>query len=704
MEEVNLNSKENSVEDARPNESQMLMQELFSKYSKDNDTIDAQNLKQLFNEYYELTGNIIRLSSDLLNAEEYTLEQVLSCEVKSKVKIKLPEDTLQLLQSIKAEVIESASREILKHKFENHINDIKNIIKNSKTLINTLNDIFNKCKFVISDLVQILETEGEIEALTEEIESYVMNNIQENEELTSDRLLEELSNYLDHNSMAVTIDVNNEFSYYNEDEINKEVIQNELVKEEEVAPYKIEHEETKELPYIESLHKLKVHAPLECKDVQEKGSNDLFKENLKETIKTYENMVEELNNKGEDASNVKNLLVSLNNQLNSSKDLKKYSAQDKHMKGLKEIFYFYAKQRVQASGKKTFEQLNEEQNQLYLGYFSKILKDFHIKIESHKLKALFGRVAIAGKYLDFPLFVPMLERVAISVTKDNIDELDKTKAKLLKEQKNTDEIERQIRVLSNKTEEEIIEELYKGMEVDDVNKCRQKMIGFRSKQFIVPSNESKPAKLIPPRIPISKSKRAIEVLKNSSRPLPNDNVVKRNSSIPRNQNVVKNKHLVSESYNKDVLNEHNSMSSEFDNRLYKNRSNVIKHVTKYKKNKVESEKIREVTWSKLEGLSYGNVSEDFDPNVLISSDDKDDPELVKVLGNTAILNNPSEINGSKEQENKTDLKVAQSMNMKSYELAKKMDEQRVKKDNSVLRRIIKMQDLKIKRGLNAAKK
>jgi hypothetical protein len=127
---------------------------------------------------------------------------------------------------------------------------------------------------------------------------------------------------------------------------------------------------------------------------------DEFKEELQNTIATYERLFALQKSQNKDTSQTVVLLSSLRGQLKSymsqsANNLqgdkgrgisvllpkKKLTMDEMKRKALEEIFRYYAKQCGNSHGKKTFEAMEDNQLHLLFGYFTKLLKDFEIAIE-----------------------------------------------------------------------------------------------------------------------------------------------------------------------------------------------------------------------------------------------------------------------------------------------------------------------------------
>ncbi len=148
---------------------------------------------------------------------------------------------------------------------------------------------------------------------------------------------------------------------------------------------------------------------------------DEFAASLQNTIRKYEELIEEQRQKGLDTAPMEKLLISLKAQLNDY--LRKQGSpgipsavssflgtsrsavrrlikspwrqsgpwgklrkppitrDDLRLAALREIFLFYNHQRALACIRKTFDAADDEVNQMSMGYFLKVLKDYNIGVE-----------------------------------------------------------------------------------------------------------------------------------------------------------------------------------------------------------------------------------------------------------------------------------------------------------------------------------
>jgi len=164
---------------------------------------------------------------------------------------------------------------------------------------------------------------------------------------TANKLLYLLKRFLIDHPMAVIIDIDNESLCYSSNKMYNPL---------QSQQHKHFHYDVEEL-MIES---------------------DPFKENLKDTIKTYENLVEIKSKRGEDIFAIKQFLLFLKSQLNLYEKFKAKRLNTNNRTGaLKTIFEFYTNLRFQGIN------TNIHENLMSFGYLAKMLKDFKIDIENH---------------------------------------------------------------------------------------------------------------------------------------------------------------------------------------------------------------------------------------------------------------------------------------------------------------------------------
>ncbi len=225
-----------------------------------------------------------------------------------------------------------------------------------------LDQLFSRCNIVVAEIKSVLKSKGELTGLSKEIASFAMENDTsgdlQSKKITGASVKNWIEMFLGANQTAVVIDTTNELGLYEE-----------------------------------GAEKLNLK--------QKEEEKDEFKEQLVNNIALYEKLLAQQKAQGKNTTQTAVLIDSLKGQLkvymsqnpnaedkaanNQSmsiygviKPKKALTQQEKKTKALKDIFHFYAKQRVHVNGKKTFDAVNEEEGQLVLGYFIKMLKDFSI--------------------------------------------------------------------------------------------------------------------------------------------------------------------------------------------------------------------------------------------------------------------------------------------------------------------------------------
>jgi len=292
--------------------------------------------------------------------------------------------------------------------------------------------------FAIADVSQILENEGKILSNSLLIVDFALEQKGLPKYVTDELSLKSVENliseFIKQNKNFVIIDQNNEFGLYRKSESPK-------IKEQRVEEPKIA-KKTEEIR----------------ENIPEK--RDEFLEQLRETIRKYENLLQQQFQKGMDTSATEQLLASLRKQfedyLNKGKTSRKSSVaksivnitntsiriksrankkklptfsniEEQYKFGLQQIFQFYNVQRAKACIRKTFDGVDEESTQMPMGYYMYVLKDFNVPLPVEKQKEIFIKTAIGGRYLLFDHFVTCMEKVAVECLNHRIKELNRNK-------------------------------------------------------------------------------------------------------------------------------------------------------------------------------------------------------------------------------------------------------------------------------------
>ena len=180
-------------------------------------------------------------------------------------------------------------------------------------------------------------------------------------------------------------------------------------------------------------------------------------------------------------------------KIKSKNDLSK---EEKRELNIKEIFNFYSHQHSNAGHKSTFDSIRDKFEHLNLSEFSKFCTEFKILIPKEKLVEIFKKSAALTKEMSFQEFKVALSKISIAINEDKINQLKRrikhfkntlnynnkniTIENLKKEQ--VDELikkcKEDIKQFSKKTNEELLEEFYLYLEIDNEEKYHQKMKGF----------------------------------------------------------------------------------------------------------------------------------------------------------------------------------------------------------------------------------
>eukprot|EP01022_Parablepharisma_sp_SALTPOND_P014597 TRINITY_DN1_c0_g2_i1.p2 TRINITY_DN1_c0_g2~~TRINITY_DN1_c0_g2_i1.p2 ORF type:complete len:355 (+),score=59.53 TRINITY_DN1_c0_g2_i1:8334-9398(+) len=251
----------------------------------------------------------------------------------------------------------------------------------------------------------------------------------------------------------------------------------------------------------------------------------------------------------------------------------------------------------------------------------------------------------------------MIERVAMAIHKNKIDELEKDKKAKSKElaaakkqsaEADTEEqkqeippavekaqtelaqIIAQVNELKRKKEEDVIEEFNQVLEIYEPAKYRKKMAGFERKPFFTKEKDTermpptKPKPPLPanykPYIPGSKNNKGSEKQdKSRDQSRGDERVPKPKKMMVKAPSAASIKLPAKIGYSKRLYSKDPIMPKQ-------NPAKVLLE-------EVKEPPAKKLTWNGLEGLSYRDIkgNEDFNPASLIVSDNKEDPELAQIL-------------------------------------------------------------------------
>ena len=156
------------------------------------------------------------------------------------------------------------------------------------------------------------------------------------------------------------------------------------------------------------------------------------------------------------------------------------SKEEKREMNLKEIFNFYSHLHTNAGHKLTFDSIKDKFEHLNLNEFLKFCNEFKILLPKEILSKIFLKKSELTKEMSFLEFQVTLNEISVEINQEKIKQL----RKRIKMYRNNGEIELikkcndEISLLKQKTREELIEEFYEYLEIDDVDKYRKKMKGF----------------------------------------------------------------------------------------------------------------------------------------------------------------------------------------------------------------------------------
>ena len=222
-------------------------------------------------------------------------------------------------------------------------------------------------------------------------------------------------------------------------------------------------------------------------------SNLINKDNLIFSSKKTKN-VENQNNKNN--LNFFNQYSTKKVQLPKIKPKGELSKEEKREINIKEIFNFYSHQHSNAGHKTTFDSIRDKFEHLNLSEFAKFCTEFKVMIPKEKIIEIFKKTATSVKEMSFQEFRVALSKISTAINEEKIKQLKKrithfknslnynnrniTIENLKKEQ--VDELVKKckedIKQLNKKTNEELLEEFYLYLQIDEEEKYHLKMKGF----------------------------------------------------------------------------------------------------------------------------------------------------------------------------------------------------------------------------------
>ena len=376
------------------------------------------------------------------------------------------------------------------------------------------------------------EKEAEEEGKKEESEKKEDN--EENNENKNIKNIEDINDYNDFSSNNIN---NNGLNESNKNEIKDE--ESEEKQEKEKSKENIENELNEEKNNLEenldnSLKELNIENKEEVNEIKPNQSQPvkrnkkiklMLKSNVsknkvnntgintnlisKNTAVTNESEVNENNYNIISTNKLKTNPKTTRNSKNIKKRvnyiLKKISKPEKSLtkdelreEAIKDIFNFYSSKK--SNNPTSFESIQNNKSNLNINSFCKFCNDFKIPLTKDKILSLFNK-SISGdsRVMNLQEFKLCLISMSFEINKAQIDEVNrsinifigkvnqknKDKSRFEKEnkkekEKNKEIINKKLKLIEeyqNKSEEELIEDLFKFMEIDDSDKYKQKMNG-----------------------------------------------------------------------------------------------------------------------------------------------------------------------------------------------------------------------------------
>jgi len=160
--------------------------------------------------------------------------------------------------------------------------------------------------------------------------------------------------------------------------------------------------------------------------------------------------------------------------------IKNLSKEDKREMNIKEIFNFYSHLHTNAGHKLTFDSIKEKLDHLNLNEFLKFCKEFKILLPKEILSKIFLKKSELTKEMSYLEFNVTLNEISIAINEEKIKQL-KKRVKKYRNENEKELIKKcndEITLLKLKSKEELLEEFYEYLEIDDCDKYRKKMKGY----------------------------------------------------------------------------------------------------------------------------------------------------------------------------------------------------------------------------------
>ena len=156
------------------------------------------------------------------------------------------------------------------------------------------------------------------------------------------------------------------------------------------------------------------------------------------------------------------------------------SKEEKREINLKEIFNFYSHLHTNAGHRLTFDSIKDKFEHLNLNEFLKFCSEFKILLPKEILSKIFLKKSELTKEMSFLEFQVTMNEISIEINEEKIKQL-KKRVKMYKNKGDMGLIKKcndEINFLKQKSKEELLEEFYEYLEIDNEDKYRKKMKGF----------------------------------------------------------------------------------------------------------------------------------------------------------------------------------------------------------------------------------
>ena len=385
--------------------------------------------------------------------------------------------------------------EDLLYQMRTHNQNVSFVLITLNKLKDTLNWIEKKVSVIQDDTNTFNEYENNInlKKLNEEINQH-KNKKMQSKSLNKNKKIKSIKTKNEENTEKLSVNINNidKKSKSNEKISNNISFQDNEIKSNNESK-KDNENNSRRFSEISDISILKLDNKIEGMDTARLiDSNLINKDNLIFRSKKSKNL-DNSNNKN---INLFNYHTSQKQVLPKIKSKNELSKEEKRELNIREIFNFYSHQHSNAGHKTTFDSIRDKFEHLNLSEFGKFCVEFKILIPKEKLVEIFKKSSTLTKEMSFQEFKLSLSKISVAINEEKVKQLKKrikhfknslnynnkniTIENLKKEQ--VDELilkcKEDIKQLNKKTKEELLEEFYEYLQIDDEEKYHLKMKGF----------------------------------------------------------------------------------------------------------------------------------------------------------------------------------------------------------------------------------